>query len=177
MPQMPFDPINHPVDYVKLAGVRSPGIATVTGAELKRRFQVNQAYGMTGATIVFKGRELVRFAIELQLCTDQDFEDWDRFKPTVMKDPRRGPAGKKDALDILHPHLEALGVKAVLIESVAAPEQTDDGMWMVKISCIEFRPRPVLALAKPEAAKASPVDVNDQRIERLTAQWQELAAQ
>jgi hypothetical protein len=170
---MAFNPLKSPADYVLLGGKRTPGFADISGAELKRRLDIRQQYGATGAIVVFRGRELCRFDISLRLYEEQHFVDWEAFRPVVERDPRRGLP--KGALDIWHPVLEGLSVTAVLIEKVSAPEQTDDGEWTVKIGCLEYRP-PMLALAKPVGSKSSPApDPVDQRIEQLIKQFQELA--
>jgi hypothetical protein len=59
--------------------------------------------------------------------------------------------------------LEQLGIKAVLVEDVSQAEQTDPGEWTITIKFKEFR-KPVAALSKPEAAKATPLDPYERAI-------------
>lgn len=170
---MSWDPITKPVDYILLSGKRSPGLAEVTGATSPRRYDERRGYGLSGATVVFRGIGLTRFTVKLRLYTEIDWADWDAWKPLID----RPPVGTRPrSLDIWHPHLEALEVKSCVVEDVAQPEQTADGEWTIELKFIQYR-RPVLALAKPEGSKAAPVDPVDQRIEQLTKQFQDLAAQ
>lgn len=170
---MSWNPIDDPCDYITLSGQRSPGIAEVRGANSPRRYDERKGYGLSGATVVFRGIGLTRFTVELRLSTEQHWADWYAWKPMVD----RPPAGTRPkALDIWHPFLEDLEVKSCVVEDVSQPSQVEDGVWAIEIKFIQFR-RPVLSLSKPEASKAAPVDPVDQRIEALTKQFQDLAAQ
>lgn len=89
------------------------------------------------------------------------------------------PFGERPrALEIWHPILEDLSIRAVVVEDVSQPEQTGHGEWTIKISLIEYRP-PMLALARPEGAQARPqvTDPYDREIEGLTNQLQALTAE
>ncbi len=170
---MSWDPNTDPVDFVMLGGKRSPGLAEIVNADSPRRWDERKGYGLSGAIIIFRGVMLSHFVIRLTLVTSQDWADWYAWKPIVDKPPF---GTRPKALDIVHPITEGLGIKACGIENVGQPVQSDDGLWLVDIKCIEYR-RPEIALAKPEASKAAPLDPIDQRIEALTKQYQDLAAQ
>lgn len=180
---MAFDPITHPQDYIVLAGLRSPGIAEIVGASSPREWDERKGYGLSGSFSVFKGRRLARFAVRLRFYTEQDWLLWASWKQLVDKVPtKRG--GSSDGstnfdtgvLQIDHPILADLGIRAAAVEEVRQPEQTDHGEWTVEIKFIEFR-HPVVTLAKPEGAKATPVDPYEQKIDALTKQFNDLAAQ
>lgn len=174
---MTWNPIDEPCDYILLAGIKSPGLADVVGASDIRGWDVRKGMGISGAFSVFTGQDLSRFSVRLRLYTDTDWAAWYAWKPIVDKLPTRRGGGGKDSgvLDIWHPVLEGLDIKAVGAAEVMQPEQTDDGVWTVEIKFIEFR-YPKLTLAKPEAAAATPVDpVEEQIIKPLIEQVQSLA--
>lgn len=168
---MPHDPLNNPVDYIKLGGVVSPGFADVIGAGNPRTYDERKGYGLSGAFVVFKGIKLCHFSVKIRLYTDEDWAGWRRFSPVL----RRPPVGERPkALSIWHPQLEDCDIKAVVIEDCDAGEQTADGEWTFTIKMCEFR-KPKVGLAKPEAAAAEPLDPVDQKIEVLASQFTELA--
>jgi hypothetical protein len=151
---MSWDPLSSPVDWFALAGLRSPGIAELTGATSPRKWEERGGYGLSGATVVFKGVGLCYFTFRIKLYTEQDWENWIGWKALVD----RPPFGERPkAQDISHPFLDQLGVTAAVVQEVSQPEQGEAGEWIISIKFIEFR-RPVAALAKPEEAKATPVD-------------------
>lgn len=173
---MAFDPLNKPIDYFLLNNVRSPGLAEIVGAASVRLWDERKGFGLNGAISVFKGRALSKFSAKIRLITEQDWADWQAWKPIIDKLPTRRGGNTPDSgnLDIWHPVLEDLNIKSVGVVSVSQPEQTDNGEFTIKIDFIEYR-RPTVGLAKPEGSKATPVDPYDQKIEALTGQLQRLA--
>jgi hypothetical protein len=151
-------------------------VAEVVGASSPRKWDEQKAYAQSGATVKYTGLGLARFSVQLRLYSAQDWADWDAFRHTVAKPP----AGTKPlALSIEHPHLEDLEIRAVVVEELMQPEQIDDGEWLIEIRFIEWR-EPKKALATPKGAKASPAqkpDPVEAKIDALTKQFQELAAQ
>jgi hypothetical protein len=174
---MSFQPLRQPIDHVLLAGQKSPGLGTLVGASSPREWDERKGYGISGSFSVFRRRGLAHFALELRLYNDQDWADWHAWKPIVDKVPTRRGGGTNPAsgyLKIQHPILEDLSITAVGVEDVGQPTQAEDGVWLVVIKFIEFR-QPVFGLAKPEGAKAVPVDPYDAQLEKLTGQFNELA--
>lgn len=158
---MAFDPTTQPVDYIKLAGQKSPGVAEVVGAGSPREWDERKGYGLSGSFSIFKRRELAKFSVRLKLVSQQDFADWATWSKIVLKLPTRrgGNTPASGYLAIEHPMLADLDIKAVGVRNVSQPEQTDHGEWTVTIDFIEFR-SPKLTLAKPDGAQATPVDPN-----------------
>lgn len=170
-----MNPIAEPVDYVILAGQRSPGIADLVGWRSPRHWDERRGYGLSGATLRFRGVGLARGKLILRLTTEQDWADWEAFAPLVQ----RPPIGERaHALDISHPILEGLGVRSVVVEDLGQPTQDDRGVWTIEIALIEYR-RPVIQLSTPDGATTTPEPQTEgQRIiAELTRQVQELAAQ
>lgn len=169
----PWNPLKEPRDYAIVAGVRTPGLCDIVGASSPRKWEEIDGYGLSGARLKFKGIGLARFSMKLRLYTDQDWNDWDRFR-VLMRKP---PLGKRPlAKLIVHPQLAEVGVTAFVVEELMAPERTDDsGEWTIEIKCIEFR-LPTPALSKPDAAEATPADPEEVKIGLLLDQNNKLAA-
>jgi len=166
-----WDPITDPIDYVLIKGRKSPGLADVAGASNPENWDERRGYGFSGATIIYTGAGLANFSVTLRLYTEQDWADWNAWKELVAKPPTtRIPK----ALDIWHPLLEDLGIKSVVVKERHQPEQTDDGVWSVKIDFKQSRRRK-FTLVKPEGSEATSDDPVDKLIENLSAQVQELA--
>lgn len=155
---MTFRPLTDPVDYIVLAGLRSPGIATIEGAETPRNFDERRGFGVSFASLRFRGVSLARFKVLLRLYTEKHWDDWHEWKsivarPSSESNPRRGPIQRLTAppMEIEHPILSDLGITSVVVENVVQPTQTDDGEWTIEIRCIEYR-APVIALETTEGA-------------------------
>lgn len=170
---MTFSPLTTPIDYVLLAGERSPGVADVTGADSVRELQERRGYGLGGAFVVYKGIKLIKPKITLKLFTPEHWEAWHEWKRIV----ERPPTGRRArAVDIWHPILEDQGVTSVLIESVSQPTQTADGEWSIVIACTEYR-RPVRALATPSGSDTETLTPEELALTAAEAQGRELRRQ
>ena len=169
---MSWDPINNPCDYITLATRKSPGIAEIRGAGSPRKWDDQSPAGHSR----YMGRGLSHFSVLLRLYSEQDWADWHAWKDLVQKLPQHRGGAQKDsgAMDIGHPLLEELGIKAVVVEDVLASDQTDHGEWTIEIKFLEFR-EPKVVYAKPEASKATPPDPAEDLIKSLTGQLQSLA--
>jgi hypothetical protein len=169
------NPFTSPIDYIMLAGQRSPGLADLPqGASAPRKWDLRKGYGLSGGGIVYTGDDLAKFPVKIRLYTDQDWTDWDSFKTLVRKPP---PNVKPKAMDIWHPILEEFEIKSVVVEDLKGPTQTGDGEWTWEIDFLQFR-APKVAIAKPTASVTKPPPpktANEILIERLTGQVQELA--
>lgn len=88
---MSYTPITAPVDYVLLAGQRSPGIAEIQGASSPRRWEQRRGYGLSGATVVFRGTGLAQFKLLLRLTTEEQWTEWHAFRPLVQRPPPPNP--------------------------------------------------------------------------------------
>lgn len=168
---MSWNPIESPQDFVILAGQRSPGIAELQSASSPRRWDIRRGYGLSGATVVFRGIMLAEFKLLLRLYSAEDWESWDTFRELVQ----RPPSGERPrALDISHPILDAFGIASVVVTDVIQPTQTEDGVYTIEIRLLEYR-RPEIALSRPDGSDdVEPrdeverrIDQNDRRIREL----------
>ena len=170
---MSFDPVTSPVDYVLLEGKRSPGLATISGADNKSRWDERRGFALSGARVVYRGMGLSRPTLTLRLYTVDDWAGWHQWRPLVQ----RPPVGERaTASDIWHPILEDLGITAVVVENVLQPKQTAPGEWTIEIKLIEHR-APVFTLENVDASAATPTDPVERRIAELTAQVGVLAGE
>lgn len=163
------NPIREPVDYVVIAGQRSPGIAEISGADSPRRWDERKGYGLSGARAVYRGTALSKPKLTIRLLTAEQFEEWNEFRELLLPPP----AGERArALEIDHPFLADLGIRAVSVVNLKQPVQTGEGEWTVTVDLIEYR-EPVPALAVPAGAASEPqLTPLQQQIADLTAEVQ-----
>lgn len=170
---MPWNPLTEPQDYFTLGGVRSPGEATFTNADVLLAWVKRRGFGLSYGTSTFRGAELREPEVEIRLFT---VEDWDAWYPfyDLIKLPPQGTRPR--ALDIDHPLLEMAEIRSVTVQKVGQLTRQGDGsgLYVSKIKFLEFN-RPEFTLARPEAADTRIVDPVEQEIERLGQQLQALA--
>ncbi len=166
---MTFNPLDDPIDFVTLAGQRSPGLAVVSNVTSPRRWDERRGYALSGARVVFRGIGLARPIVTLRLFTTEDWNGWHGWRELVQ----RPPIGERArAQDIWHPKLEDYGIVSVVVEDVLDPRQVADGEWNIDIKFIEFR-RPVPTLESIGSSEAGgPRSEAEQRIEDLENQIQ-----
>ena len=168
---MSWNPITQPQDKVILADRVSPGLCEITGAANLRKWDELESYGASGALLVYRGLKLAHFSIVLSLYTEADWTEWAAFRPLVM----RPPIGKRPrALTVVHPVLNEVDITALVVESVEAPAQSEDGVWTIEIKCIEWR-KLAQSISKPDGAEATAVDPWDLEEQRLVDQVNRLA--
>lgn len=163
-----FNPISEPVNYIILAGSRSPGLCDVTEAASQRRWDERRGFGLSGATSVFRGVALAHPVVTFRLYSEQDWLEWALFALLLVKPP---PMVRPRAMEIWHPILEDLDIKAVGVEKLDQPIQTGDGEWSIKCKFIEYRKlQPALSLPDGAATHvADPeIDARLAEIERLS---------
>lgn len=138
-------------DKIYLAGLWSPGRATIHGADSPRDWDIRKGYGFGGATVVFTGNNVSKFSVEIALWDPLQWAEWQIFsklleKPTV-------PFQRPVALGIYHPILAAppLNITEVVVENVTQFEQDDEGLWSCMINFIQYK-KPLPMLGRPPLA-------------------------
>lgn len=168
----PWNPIEDPVDKLLLSNMRSPGICELLGVSSPRSWNEQSGPGWSGGLLVYQGIKLCHFTALFHLYELSDWDDWQLFRPLVM----RPPLGSRPRTHtIWHPLLTEVDIHACVVEDVRAPQQVADGQWVVDVSFIEARlPRHGKPI-KPEAADARAEDPYEKEIERLLGVRNELA--
>ena len=165
-----WNPFDEPIDFVLIGGQKTPGIADVEEAGSPRAWDERRGYGLSGATLVFRGLELAAFKVLVRLYTAEDWAAWHDFAPIVARPPE---GERATALDVTHPLLEAVGIHAAVVTDLVQPKQTRDGEWTIEIRMKEFR-SPVVAVtpvdASTTAATEAPQSDEQRLIARLAAQ-------
>jgi hypothetical protein len=156
-----FDPFVTPVDYIVLNGRRSPGIAKVTGATDKRKWDVQVGIYASGGITIYRGREISRFTVNITLISADDWIAWASWRKLIARPPNG--TFVRTAMTIEHPWLRMLDIREVNVEEVSQPEESDEtGHWTVAIKFLEFR-LPTPSFAKPEGAKTKESDDPESR--------------
>jgi hypothetical protein len=173
---MPFNPVRNPVNVLELDGKKSPGLATIRNAASMREWVERGGYGQSGGFSIFKRRKLAHPVVEFRLYTAEDWDAWHEWAEMIYRLPRtragQTPAG--GYLRAAHPILEDLGIKALGVEKIGQPDQTEDGVWTIVVEFIEFQ-APQITLAKPEATKPTkPLDPVEEEIRRMREENQAL---
>lgn len=162
-----WNPLDTPVDKVVFDGrFVTPGYAEVIGASAARKWEEWSGSGWSGGILIFRGWPLSHFIIRMTLYETADWDAWNAFAPRVMK----LPGGKfPRPHSVAHPHLARLGITALVIEAVRAPDQVGDGVWQIDLDCIEHR---VLRKGSTSIAdeQTEPVDPFEQLIAQTQAQ-------
>lgn len=166
--------------HIQLGPFTSPGVAIVRGAGSPRNWDIRQGWGFSGAVVVFTGKGLSKFEVDILLWEPEHFLQWKLFAQ-ILKPPIRGigPTGAGvSALGITHPVLNGapLNINEVVVEDVSQPVQSDTGLWTYTIKFIEYR-KPIPAIARPiaaipaaPAAAVAPPDENEKVMLQLSAQ-------
>ncbi len=148
-------------DYIVLAGAPSPGYAVVKGAGSPRKWDIQNGYGITGATTIFMGEGLAAFDVDIFCWKAAHFLAWPVFARLTLVNPPIG--SRPTSMSIQHPVLQdpPLSISQVVVTNVTQWEQDPDGggLWCRTISFLQYRkPRP--ALVKPfEGPPGSPIVV------------------
>lgn len=164
-----WSPLSAPQDYATIAGQRTPGICRVEGFRTRARWDIRQGPALTGARLRYRGFEPAQGKLILTLTTPEDWAAWWSFAPIV----RRAPLGERAThLEIDHPILAAMDIRAVAVASVGQPTPVDDrGTWSIEIELIEYL-EPLPAVSTPDGAdtgEAEAMTENRTRIAALTA--------
>lgn len=146
-----IDPTDPALNYVVVNGVQSPGRAQLTGVKVPYKYDIQQSYGMSGATTIFRGRGIVQFTLTITMWERAHFIAWPLFSKLLEPPSLFKPL----LVEMRHPLLSAADVKGVAVESMGQPERQTNGCWIATINLIEFRP-PQQALVKPKGAIPSP---------------------
>jgi hypothetical protein len=158
------NPVDQPelFDSIVLAGVRSPGIVTLSGHDRNEKWDVKEADGRGGASTTHKGEQVAQFTASFYLLKDpvlglDEFAQWDVFSAVIRSSLPR--TGKPVALDISHPDLYKNDIKSVSKASIGGMTHDGKGGATVVVKFIEFRP-PKKRGGTPASSKAAAAKVD-----------------
>lgn len=146
-----INPKDPALNYVTVAGVPSPGRATLTGVKAPYNWDVQQSYGREGAFTIFRGRGIAKPLLTISMWALEHFLAWPLFVKLIQPPTPTKPL----VVQMGHPALSAADINAVSCESIGQPERQSNGMWVAQIQLIEYRP-PKPILVKPRGAIPSP---------------------
>lgn len=183
-----FDPqiVPEAWDYALIAGLATPGLCEITGASLKRKWDVQKAVGSSGPATIYHGDDSQDFKMKISFFSgvlgQTDVEQRAYWEDSIMPLLLAAPSGATAAaLDFSHPATNALGIKSVSVKEIGQYVQEGDGLWTITVDFIKFsKPRP--AQGKPKGAKdsnkkaATVASANETRIAALRAELRNLAA-
>lgn len=129
------DPSLNPFDIVILRGSQLPGLASVGKPSRKYKWDKKEGAGTAGDVLTYRGIRTVEFMIDLTFWLPEHVDAWDTIYPSLVPDG-------KTSIDISHPTLDRLGVKAVLVEEIVQLFSRGAGSWGVQIGINEFSPPP-----------------------------------
>ena len=171
-------------DTIYVRGEPLPGIARIVGLTRKAKIDEQMAPGLGGAYLLYRGRNLARWQIEIVLgFVPLDYESWCYKWLPVLRFPK-GPVSPQGAqivatvaFDIEHPILADIGVKQFALEEIKGPDAMEHGnISKVVLSCVEFLNRPRIQQAKIEAPEATPEDPADKQVREATREFADAAA-
>ena len=123
--------------YIVTAGVRSPGVVTLSGHDRAVKWDTKPAPGQVGATNSFTGIGLGEFTALFELATADELDAWADYQQ-LLKSTFSGPTPK--ALPIYHPDLAENDFTEVVVKSLGGKTYTVDLMCRVRVVFVEFRP-------------------------------------
>lgn len=151
------NPVDHPelYDVIVLAGIQSPGVATVPPVARDQGWEAQQPKGSDGGETIHNGEKLLEFDVDFFLWKEDGVDHyaaWEEFEKLFKK-----PIAKKDAkaLDIYHPQLDGLGIKSVVVRSFTKPKPDGKGGATVKVKFLEYKPPKPKAAGKPKGSAAN----------------------
>lgn len=162
-----MNPIDSPDDFdaIVLAGIRSPGVVTLSGHDDADNWDVQEAKGSDGGSTKRNGRKIVQFTATFKLAYDpsagiDDFTDWTAFA-AIIKSTTSGATPL--ALDIYHPDLAANDIRAVSKATIGGMIHDGKGGATVPVKFIEYRPAKskTSSGANGSKTKTSSEDPND----------------
>lgn len=140
---------------VRLAGVPSPGVVTLSGHKRNIDWDVKAGGAQDGASITRKGKAPSEFTATFYLVKDltiglDEFLMWELGFLPVLKATFDGTLPQ--AVDIYHPDLALLDIKSVVVKSIGGLEYDGKGGARVSVTFLEYVPPKKKTAAKPKGS-------------------------
>jgi len=188
---MTFNPSIDPNDSVYINDRLVPGIVEIKGLNAARDWEERQSFGMMGSRLRLKGIKLSHFSLNVELYTEEHWEDWISFSPIIQRPPpptsaqlsaitslpslNRVTRTQAPPLSISHPLLEEYRINRVVVEDVVAPVQDPTGFWTVEIKLIQYQPPQRVLSTSGGRDREAGTSRQDREIAQLTQQLNTLA--
>lgn len=169
-------------DYLKLGVVTIPVPAVLTSPPARvSKWDQRGGVGLQGAWSFYNGYDLCEFTIQFQMwdaATIDAFDVYaDPFGPeqtfTTQFKRKNGKIIGVDALDIVFPPVNQMGIKSVVVKSISAITHQGAGHYTCDVVFVEFSPPPPVKVSKlsdgPVADKktVAPKNADQTQIELL----------
>lgn len=166
-----------------LAGVPLPGQWLLVDATRTFGWQMRKGYGLTGATIVPIGDDLMTAKFAIKIWTSSDAGVYRTLLKTLLKKPAGVLPGVPTSagMGVDHPSLKDMGISAVVVKSVTplfSPLVTSGGKgpWTAAVEFWEFR-APLPAIPTPSTVYPDRAPPNPSAQDSLDAENNRLANQ
>jgi hypothetical protein len=156
-----YNPLDYPdlYDYCYVNGQSCPGWCVVSGWVRKWGWEKKRGKGVQGTTLTFTGKPSAEGDIIFYLTEPADFADWQTFFLNFKYDPTKSQ--QIFAVDVRHPLLADIGVRACVVENISQIEHEGLNLWSRKVHLIEYAPPPkAAAVATPAGATNGNTGVN-----------------
>ena len=173
-------------DVVKIAGQQCPGYCEISGFERKWKWDRKKGKGAQGFTGTYTGVEPVEGEINFFLWAGIHFVQWETFRPLFKYDPTKGVVATASAIDIFHPSLADIDIKAVVCESISPIKHLGGNLFEIRVKLYEYLPPPkAAAVATPKGSKSgittggnastpAPTDPLQLKIQQLYSEFQKV---
>jgi hypothetical protein len=155
-----YNPIDYPdlYDYIYVNGQECPGWCVVSGWVRKWGWEKKTGKGIQGTVLTFTGKPSAEGDIIFYLTEPADFEEWVTFFLNFKYDATK----KKQlfAVDVRHPLLVDIGVRACVVETISQIEHEGLNLWSRKVHLVEYAPPPKAASVSTPQGSTNKSDVN-----------------
>ena len=134
---LPEDPFDNPFDTVVIGGEYMPGLASVGKPKRTFKWDKKEGPGTQGDSLTYRGSRLVDFVVDLTFWEAEQVDEWDAKSGGLEPDPKN-----IRALDIVHPTLERLKVRSIVVVEITELFHKGKGEWGVQIGVNEYKPPP-----------------------------------
>lgn len=174
-------PLGDPSNYDKIvaAGITSPGVCVVSGADRKYDWDTKKSAGSQGTTITYRGWDLAKPKVKFYLWTDALIREfYDQLVPAFSYDAdKQAPK----PFDVYHPKLFANQIYWLVTTSIGDLIDEGDGkqLWTVTCEFLEYRQAkaknatttPSTASTGPNGTKPTVLDEQDKEIAKLLEEY------
>ncbi len=168
---MSANPITNPEawDALVIAGDYTPGLAKVKSSRA-HKWDEKKGKGAQGSTLTYAGHDLATVDITLRFWEAEQYDEFEAKVGQWLPDPKN-----PKALDVVHPQLELLKIRSIVMLEISGVEVSDDGEMTVTIKAKEFL-KPTPAGGTPSGSRAGSRKPGDAPPNALTEQEKQLAA-